>query len=186
MSAIKQGSTTFKQGSTTFGTLRKVTKIVPTIHTRPTGLFKKDLFSFHEDMMTKLKKIKDIKQIKIVQANFETGDISVTTETLYNKQKEGILPTYEEVIETIDFLRICDNFIIRSVDFISGNMLVKWIENPRMKVVLANLTQNEVDLIKESKKIECIKMIRDRTGMGLNDAKTLMEEACEYLVQDRE
>lgn len=148
--------------------------------------FKKDLFAFHDDMMTRLKKIKEIKQIKVVQANFETGDISVTTEALYNKCKEGVLPTYEEIIETVEFLRICENFIIRNVDFISGTMLVKWIDEPRLKVVLANLTQEEVDLLKAGKKVECIKTIRDRTGQGLNEAKRLMDKAYEYLTENRE
>jgi len=140
------------------------------------------LFDDPSNMIEKINKIGNIPQIKIVSVDFVSQQILVMTEALYNKKILGLPPSFKDVMESVEFLRISDNFAIRHVNFLTGEILTEWYENSDNKLVLADMTQKEIDLLRNGQKIMAIKAVRERTGLGLADAKH-MTDAAEALMR---
>lgn len=135
------------------------------------------LFAHQAEMIEKINKIGNIPQIKIISADFDNDRITVMTEALYNKKLVGLQPTFEEVMASVEFFRISENFSIKHVNFLTGEILTQWFENENQKIVFGELTQEELDLLSKNQKINAIKKVRERTGLGLLDAKNMVEKA---------
>jgi len=135
-------------------------------------------------MMNALEKIGQIKQLKIQSADFDTLNVVVIFDTISEKKKlnKDYEPTYEDMIGSINFCRIADNFLVKKADFITGELTIQWVETAEEKVIFQHLTHNEINLLKRHQKIECIKSIRNRLNIGLADAKNLMDTAYTHMV----
>jgi hypothetical protein len=135
-------------------------------------------------MMNALDKIGQIKQLKLQTADFETMNIVVIMNTISSKRKENkdFEPAFEDVMGSINFCRLADNFLVRKANFVTGELTLQWVETAEEKVIFQNMTQNEVNLLKRHQKIECIKSIRNRLNVGLHDAKVMMDIAYEHML----
>lgn len=135
---------------------------------------KEDEIVLRHPMIHDLQEIAKINSLVIKHANFETGDIIVTV--------DGNATTFEGVMQSLRFIDMVDRMALQAVDFDTGEITVRWFPQGVTKVY-ANLgvSKIEIDLIKQGKKINAIKEVRQRTGMGLADAKNVVEAAAEEL-----
>lgn len=135
---------------------------------------KEDEIVLRHPMIHDLQEIAKIDSLSIKHANFETGDIIVTV--------DGNATTFEGVMQSLRFIDMVDRMALQAVDFDTGEITVRWFPQGVTKVY-ANLgvSKLEIDLIKQGKKINAITEVRQRTGMGLADAKNVVEAAAEEL-----
>lgn len=124
-----------------------------------------------------LREISKIEGLVIKRADFETGDIVVVV-TKNDTSFAGVM-------SSIMFIDMVDKTGIQAVDFETGEITIKWYPDGVTKVYAnLNITKGEIELLKQNKKINAIKDVRLRTGLGLADAKTLVESA-EYELRRR-
>ena len=135
---------------------------------------KNDELIFKHPVLADLRDISEIDRVKIKHADFNTGCIIVTI--------DGEDISFEGVMRSLRFVDLLEKMEVQAVDFETGEITVRWHPKgaPKMYAHL-NISQAEIDSIKAGNKIYAIKLARARTGLGLADAKKLIEDAADEL-----
>lgn len=132
-------------------------------------------FSGHEKMVTQLEEVGAHERVHVRYANFEKGTIVISI--------EGADKTFKGMMDAVNFCRMTERMLIREVDFDRGEITIEWLEQGASKFWAVGLTDEEVDMLRHGKKINAIKSVRERTPMGLADAKNFVEDAMVTLRQ---
>lgn len=131
-------------------------------------------FDGQEALVKQLAELGEHNRVNIRYVDFVTEDIIISI--------EGTDQSFDGIMQAINFCRMTDRMLIKSVDFDTGEIKIKWLQDPLSKIWACGLTEEEVTFLQKNKKIMAIKKVRERTGCGLADAKRLVEKAAEDLL----
>lgn len=126
-------------------------------------------------MIKELEEISKIPGIEVKYVNFETGKITVSVK---NQAK-----TFQGVMDSLKFVSMVERMSIHAVDFESGNIVVEWHPQGLTFFPGGNLTAEEIKSLKAGKKIQAIKDIRQRTGLGLAESKKIADDGEQELIR---
>lgn len=131
------------------------------------GVFK---HPFIDDIL----ELSKIERLTIRHADFVTGNVIIAV--------EGQQDSFNGILDSVRFVDMHDKMAIQSVDFETGEITVRWHPDGVEKLYFnMNVSKEEVEELKRGRKIDAIKACRRRTGMGLADAKSLIESAQDEL-----
>lgn len=131
------------------------------------GIFK---HPFIDDIVA----VSEVEGVEVRHADFNSGHVIVAL--------KGQEMSFEGVVRSMRFIDLHDKMAIQKVDFETGEITVTWHPQGVEKVYMnLNVSKEEVEFLKLGKKINAIKECRRRTGLGLADAKRLIEAAQDEL-----
>ena len=115
-------------------------------------------------MVKNLELIGDSTKIEIRHADFKTGQIIVAL-------GNDVPVSFKDMMTRIKFVELTEKLVVEKADFETGEITIKVLDHNKAE----DLTSEEVDRIVKGQKIMAIKLVRQRTNMGLLDAKNLVE-----------
>lgn len=124
------------------------------------------------EILKSLREIGEVEEIIVRHVDFENGDIIISISDTDN--------TFKGMMSAISFCALSRRMRIKSADFDTGEIKVNWLPNHPY-----GLTPEEIELVKQNKKIDAIKAVRKRTDMGLADAKNHVEKHWHDIQADR-
>jgi hypothetical protein len=128
----------------------------------------KELFEYHP-LIEKLEQLVEVKNIQVVSANFITEEVVVT----FVEPCES----FGDVIQRLKFCEMSKRLVIQRADFTTGNIAVKILDHDKDY----DLTDEEIQFLKNNMLIKAIRSVRARRGLGLADAKKMVVAARERL-----
>lgn len=133
-------------------------------------------FVIRHPIIHDLHEISKIERLEIKHVDFETGNIVVSV-------KEAPFPvTFDSVMQSIKFVDMIEQVALQTVDFETGRITIRWYPQGTTSVLgNLNISKEELNFLKAGKKVEAIKATRNRTGLGLVEAKNLVESVAEEL-----
>lgn len=125
------------------------------------------------EMIQRLEYIGKIPNIKVIRANFVTGTIIVAMEG-------GPPASFDDMMTRIKFVEMTERLMVEHADFETGLLTVKVLDYHKTE----DLSTEEVACLKAGHLITAIKLVRQRTNLGLRDAKNLVDLWVEKLRND--
>lgn len=120
-------------------------------------------------MIARLEHLAQMKEIKVLHADFTNEEVVIAfTESC---------TSFQDMMHRIKFCEMSPRLIVKRANFETGQVTVEITDVDKTW----NLSREEIEAVKANRKIEAIKLYRERTGVGLADAKNFIENAIDKL-----